>query len=323
MTGLQILKKSTTTKDNATISYFEYTSILSTSDGSPKKPGLIILHGGLESSRSHSELASILCSSLTIYLPDRRGRGASSAPGADFSMQTEINDLEALILATGARYVLGVSNGAMITLYSALALFSANGGGEELIRKIVVFEPPLLVDDSFERGTESLEREIEEGKIAEAFITALTITQMGNWFITWTPRWALVPLVRLGLRWEEKRNRAGEGAGKNAEAGGDSREYTVGRLVPTLRFDFRLVKEMQGTLERLKILNEMNVDVLIMSGSRSPGFLRRSVEELERLIPKASHVRLQGLDHLALGNRDVGGKPEQAAAKVTEFLNLI
>jgi hypothetical protein len=111
--------------------------------------------------------------------------------------------------------------------------------------------------------------------------------------------------------------------GKSVEDGGDSREYTVGRLVPTIRFDFRLVKEMQGTLERLKVLNDMNIDVLIMSGSRSPGYLRRSMEELERLIPKASHVRLQGLDHLGLGNKDVGGKPEQAAVKIIEFLNLI
>ncbi|KAE9374115.1 alpha/beta-hydrolase [Stipitochalara longipes BDJ] len=322
--GPQILQKCITTKNNGTISYFEYTSILSASTSSPPHPGLIIVHGALESSRSHSEIASILCSSFTVFLPDRRGRGGSSAPGADFSMQTEIDDLEALLLATGARYVAGVSSGAMITLYSALALLSTKGNGEGLIKKIVVFEPPLLLDDfpAFERAKERIEREIEEGKIADAFITEMRITQMANWVMAKTPRWALVPLVRWGLRWDEKRNGAGEGVGKKVEAGGDGSEYTVARLVPTVKFDFQLVKEVQGTLERLKSLNEMNVDVLLMSASKSPGWLRRSTEELERLIPKASHVRLQGVDHLALGNRDIaGGRPEQAAAQVTKFLN--
>jgi hypothetical protein len=209
-------------------------------------------------------------------------------------MQTEIDDLETLLLATGARYVAGVSSGAITTLYSAPALLPTKGGGEGLIKKIVVFEPPLLLDDfaAFERAKERIEREIEEGRIADAFITEMRIMQMANWVMAKMPRWVLVPLVRWGLRWDEKRNGAGERAGRNVEAGGDGGEYTLGRLVPTVRFDFQLVKEVQGTLERLKMLNEMNVNVLLMSASKSPGFLRRSVEELERLILKASHVWL-------------------------------
>ena len=143
---VQIQQKSTTTTDNATISYLEYTSSASTSDAY-SKPGLIILHGGLECSHSHSELASALCSTLPIYLPDRRGRGASSAPGPDFSMQTEINDLKALILATGARSVLGVSSGAMITIYSTLALATKSNAEEALIKKIAIFEPSIILDD--------------------------------------------------------------------------------------------------------------------------------------------------------------------------------
>jgi hypothetical protein len=66
----------------------------------------------------------------------------------------------------------------------------------------------------------------------------------------------------------------------------------MGRLAPTPRFDFRLAKELQGMLERLRKLNMMNDDVLLMSGSRSLRYLNGNVEELERLILKA--------------NRDVG-----------------
>jgi hypothetical protein len=55
----------------------------------------------------------------------------------------------------------------MITLYSALALFSANGGGEGLIRKIVVFEPPLLLDDfaAFSVGQRVWRGTLKRGKL--------------------------------------------------------------------------------------------------------------------------------------------------------------
>lgn len=317
---VQIHQKSTTTADNATISYLEYTSSTSSSDTN-SKPGLIVLHGGLECSYSHSELAAALCTTLPIYLPDRRGRGASSAPSSDFSMQTEINDLKALLLATGARSVLGVSGGAMITLYSTLALATKSDAEEALIKKIAIFEPSIVLDDSalFEKRRERFEREIDEGKIAEALITALSMTGMGNWFLRRAPRWVLVPLARFALRMEKKGKGPGGKMGKRAGSGGES-EYSMGRLAPTLRFDFRLVKEMQGTMERLKKLNEMDVEALLLSGSKSPDYLRRNVQELGKVLPKAKHVDFQGLDHLGLGNSDVGGKPKKVAIELRKFL---
>lgn len=36
-----------------------------------------------------------------------------------------------------------------------------------------------------------------------------------------------------------------------------------------LGLDFHLVKEIQGTMESLKKLNEMDVDILLVSGSKS------------------------------------------------------
>ena len=40
-------------------------------------PGLIVLHGAMESARSHMQFAEALAPSFTVYLPDRRGRGLS------------------------------------------------------------------------------------------------------------------------------------------------------------------------------------------------------------------------------------------------------
>jgi pimeloyl-ACP methyl ester carboxylesterase len=128
---------------------------------------------------SHSELASALCSTLPVYLPNRRGRGASSDPSEDFSIQMEINDLKSLLLVTKAQYMLGVSSGAIISLYGALDLSASSGNGG-LVKKIVIFEPPIIVDDFafFEEMRRKFEREIDEEKTAQAFITALTMTGM-------------------------------------------------------------------------------------------------------------------------------------------------
>ncbi|KAE9372983.1 alpha/beta-hydrolase [Stipitochalara longipes BDJ] len=316
--NIQILQKSIPTTDNATISYLEYTS-RSTSNRVPK-PGLVILHGGLECSHSHAELALALCSTLPIYLPDPRGRGASSDPGSDFSMQTEINDLKALLLATGARYVLGISSGAMIASYAVLELSTNTSGEGRLIEKVATFEPSILLDDFalLEKSRKRFESEIDEGKIAEALITALGMTGMGNWFLSMVPRWLLVPLAKLALKLELKGVGPSREARKQVDAGAN--EYSMAKLAPTLKFDFRLVKEMKETIERLGKLNEMDVDVLLLSASKSPGYLKRNMQELESLIPRAKYVEFQGLDHLGMGDRNVGGKPEEVAVELRKFL---
>jgi hypothetical protein len=48
-----------------------------------------------------------------------------------------------------------------------------------------------------------------------------------------------------------------------------------------MRFDFQIVVEMRGALERLPVLNDRDVDVLLMSTSKSPSYPQKTVEELE------------------------------------------
>jgi pimeloyl-ACP methyl ester carboxylesterase len=312
---IQIQQNLLTTTDNATISYLSYTP--SPSPPSPTNPGLIILHGGLSSHYTHTQLAASLCSTLSIpiYLPDRRGRGASSPPGNDYSMQTEINDLHALLRQTGARSVLGISSGAMIALYAALSLNTKDN--EPNIKKLAIFEPSIILDNFplFEQQTQRFEREIDDGKIAQALITALSITGMGGWFLRWCPRFFLVLLAKFALFLEHHSSPEGKFIKR---VGG--KQYSMRNLASTLRYDFQLVKEMQGTIETLKALEEAEVEVLLMSGGKSPGYLRRNVRVLGGLIPGAKVVEWRGLDHLGLGNGDVGGRPEVVVSELGKFL---
>ncbi len=84
------------------------------------------------------QLAEALADSFTIYLPDRRGRGLSGPYGKEYSVQEDVDDLDALLTKTGAHYVFGVSSGGIICLEAALKL--------PAIQKAAVYEPPLFPD---------------------------------------------------------------------------------------------------------------------------------------------------------------------------------
>src|SRR5438034_7864763 len=49
-------------------------------------PGLVILHGGMESSTDYADLADALAGSLTVHVLDRRGRGLSGPHGDTYGL---------------------------------------------------------------------------------------------------------------------------------------------------------------------------------------------------------------------------------------------
>ena len=85
-------KSSVTSNDGTIIGYRQMGS----------GPGLIIMHGGISSSQYFMKLAMALSDDFTVYIPDRRGRGLSGPFGDNYSLQREVEDLEALIKKTDA-----------------------------------------------------------------------------------------------------------------------------------------------------------------------------------------------------------------------------
>ncbi|MCZ8515273.1 alpha/beta hydrolase [Paenibacillus filicis] len=103
-------------------------------------PGVVVVHGSNVSSQNFMQLAEGLADVFTVYVPDRRGRGLSGPFGKDYSIQREVEDLEALLTQTGARNVFGISAGGLITLQAALTL--------PAIEKAAFYEPALLLSGS-------------------------------------------------------------------------------------------------------------------------------------------------------------------------------
>ena len=107
-------------------------------------PGVILLHGAGQSSASFLTLARALADAFTLYVPDRRGRGMSGPCGKVHGLDREVEDLDALLVATGAHDVFGLSAGAVIAIEAALRL--------PAITKLAVYEPPLETEQLQQRA---------------------------------------------------------------------------------------------------------------------------------------------------------------------------
>jgi pimeloyl-ACP methyl ester carboxylesterase len=258
-------------------------------------PGVVVLHGAVESAASHLELALALADDYTVYLPDRRGRGTSGPYGTGYGIQKEVEDLDRLLDRTGARYVFGVSSGALIALHAALTLPDIN--------KAVIFEPPLNVHGSVSTAfLPRYDEEIATGKVAAALVSGMQAAQMGPPIFSRMPRWLLETLTKLMLASEDRHARVDD--------------VTMSALAPTLHYDFQLVIETYAALERYRAIA---ADVLLPGGSESPAYLKTALDALERVLPHERRVELAGAGHGASGNRNRGGNPALVAPEVRRF----
>ena len=100
-----------------------------------KGPAVIVVNGALSRRSDSAELAQLLASRFTVYSYDRRGRG-DSADTKPYSVQREVEDIEALIdSAGGSAHIYGKSSGASLALQAASAL------GDK-VKKLALYEPP-------------------------------------------------------------------------------------------------------------------------------------------------------------------------------------
>jgi pimeloyl-ACP methyl ester carboxylesterase len=275
-----------TSKDGTTIGYRQL----------GHGPGLVLLHGVMESAQSHIQLAEALADNFSVYLPDRRGRGLTGPYGKEYSIQKDVEDMDTLLTKTGAHYVFGVSSGGIISLQAALSL--------DAIHKAAIYEPPLLINDSLPIAwLTRFEREIAQGKVASALVTAMKGTQMGPPVFNVIPRRLLELLTNMAMKSEDKK------ANKDYDV-------TMRMLAPTLHHDFQLVIEMAGKLESFKAIR---AEVLLLEGSKSPAYFKVALDALEKVLPHVTRIEFSRLGHGGSGNTNRGGKPERVAQELRRF----
>jgi pimeloyl-ACP methyl ester carboxylesterase len=262
-------------------------------------PAAVLMHGSMESARSHTRLALALADGFTIYLPDRRGRGMSGPYGPGYGIRTEVEDLDAVLAESGAQTVFGVSAGGLAALEAART--------RPAIRKVAVYEPALLMDTAWRTGWISrFDQEMSRGNVAAALITSMYGFDLAPPIFKLMPRRLLESLTRMSMSREDKK------------AASDT--VTMRQLAPTLRYEGVLLAEMAGTIGTFA---ELPADVLLLGGSKGLPFLKPALDALAKTLPHNQRVEFPGLDHGgssdASSTNPSGGKPEIVAQEIRRF----
>ena len=260
-------------------------------------PGVVILHGSMESAHSHRRLAEGLADLFTVYLPDRRGHGQSGPAGGDFGIDREVEDLEAVMRAAESTRVFGVSSSGLIALEAARRL--------PWIERAAVYEPFVTPDTTTTEWLERFDAEMAEGQVAAALVTSMFGLGLAPPFLRLFPRRLLVGLTNRAMRAEDQQARPDED--------------TMRKLAPTLHLEGVVLAAGQGRTESFA---DVAADVLLMGGTKGMRHLGPARDLLERVLPSCERIEFHGLDHG--GSSDVSrtnahGKPEIVAQEVRRF----
>jgi pimeloyl-ACP methyl ester carboxylesterase len=262
-------------------------------------PAVVLLHGSNESARSHIRLAQALADAFTVYLPDRRGRGLSGPHRPDHGICTEVEDLQAVLSASGAERAFGVSIGALIALETART--------QPAIRQIAAYEPALLMDTTRYTGwVGRFDREMARGKVAAALITSLYGLDLAPPAFKLMGRRLAEALTNRALKSEDKK------------ASDDT--VTERKLAPTLRYEGLLLAETAGTIGTFA---EVPAEVLLLGGDmKRPAFIKPAFDAFSRTLPNNGRMVFRGLEHG--GSSDIGptnrnGKPDVLAPAIRSF----
>ncbi len=257
-------------------------------------PGVVLLHGTASSGYNHIQLAEALADAFTVYVPDRRTLGLSGPYSKDYTIQKEVEDVDALLTRTDAHHVFGVSPGGIICLQAALTL--------PAIHKAAIYEPPLFIKGAPTAVVARFDQEMADGKVAAALITGMKAAQMGPPIFNVMPRRLLELLTDMAMKGEEKKGSGG---------------YVPMRaLAPAMHYDFQLVVEMSNKLENFRAVH---TEVLLLGGSKSPAYLKAALDALEKVLPHVTRIEFPGLGHAASWNTDRGGQPEPVAQALRRF----
>lgn len=102
--------------------------------GSP----IVLVHGAIGDLDTFALVEGLFAERHSVWVYSRRGRGGSG-DGPDYAVQCEVEDVLAVLAATGDRaHLVGHSGGAAYCLLAAVQ--------SPFLRSLVLYEPPLRLD---------------------------------------------------------------------------------------------------------------------------------------------------------------------------------
>jgi pimeloyl-ACP methyl ester carboxylesterase len=223
----------------------------------------LVLVGGAFCDRharaSGTPLAALLAGRFRVLSYDRRGRG-QSGDATPFAVERELDDLAAVVALAGpGASVFGNSSGALLALAAAAAGIP--------VKKLALFEPPVILDTTRAASLEPLARELarlaaegERGAAAERFLTELVQVPP-----------PAVAHMRKAPFWS------------GLEA-----------LAHTLSYDVAITARAARYLE---LARSVTVPTLVLEGGASPAWMREALGTLASTLPAGHHRVLEGQTH--------------------------
>lgn len=208
-------------------------------------------------------LAAKLASRFTVYTYDRRGRG-ESGDTQPWSVEREVEDIAAIVREAGEPvYLYGISSGAV------LALEAADRGVP--IRKLALYEAPLMVDDSrpplgddFLPRMKALIAANRRGDAVKMFMKAVGVPAIGIVFMRLMPAWKKLTAIGHTLQYDL----------------GMTTPYQQGRPLPDGRW------------------SGAAMPTLVMDGGKSPAWMRNAQAAIAKGLPHATARTLPGQNHM-------------------------
>ena len=228
-----------------------------------KGPAVIVVNGALSERSSNAELAQLLAPHFTVYSYDRRGRG-DSADSKPYSVQREIEDIEALIdSAGGSAHVYGKSSGAGLALQAASAL-----GGK--VKKLALYEAPYSEAEGAAMEWRAFRANLDALLAADRRADAITLFMK----FVGAPD-DVVAKMKASPAWPG-----------------------MVAMAPTLAYDTAVLGDDRSV--PVGIAAKVKAITLVMDGSASSGpmpFMRPTADKLAKAIPGAQRHAVEGQAH--------------------------
>jgi pimeloyl-ACP methyl ester carboxylesterase len=239
-----------TSKDGTVVAY----------EQSGQGPALVVVGGVLGDHHQQAGLAALLAEHFTVYNIDRRGHGESGFT-APYAVEREVEDLDALITEVGgSAFVYGTSG------LGVLCMEAAARGLSPKMKKLAVWEPPYIVDDSrppvpqdYKAQLIRLLQEERRGDMIELYFTKAV----------GLPAEFVAPM-RTQPFWAAQ------------EA-----------LAPTLVYDATLMGDYSLPKERLA---SVTVPTLVIDGGQTP-WLSHAAQVVADVLPHAQRCTIAGQPH--------------------------
>jgi pimeloyl-ACP methyl ester carboxylesterase len=224
-------------------------------------PPIVLVHGANGDLDTFALIEGLLAAQHTVWVYSRRGRGGSG-DGPDYTYHREVEDVLAVIAATGDRaHLMGHSGGAAYALLAAVHAPS--------LRSLVLYEFPVL---------DRLDVDLIVGLVAQMEI-AIEADDPDRALELFLPQAGIIDEEVMALRTLESvwaRVRAGA------------------RLVPR-----EIRAALHEDRDWLGALDPPDVPTLYLYGEQTDAPMLPNVSEVPQLLPKAQLRALPGQRHLA------------------------